>query len=95
MKKVKFIYNPFSGENEILKHLDTIIHLYQQQSMEIVPFRISMETPLENAFITLDESYERTKILICRLLFFLLEQQMILLNILECLLILKIHVKKY
>ncbi|WP_294664906.1 YegS/Rv2252/BmrU family lipid kinase [uncultured Fusobacterium sp.] len=58
MKKVKFIYNPFSGENEILKHLDTIIHLYQQQSLEIVPFRISMNTPLENAFTTLDESYD-------------------------------------
>ena len=58
MKKVKFIYNPFSGENEILKHLDTIIHLYQQHSLEIVPFRISMETPLENAFLTLDENYD-------------------------------------
>ena len=26
MKKVKFIYNPFSGEREILKYLDYIIN---------------------------------------------------------------------
>lgn len=31
MKKVKFIYNPFSGEKEILKYLDYIIHAYQKK----------------------------------------------------------------
>lgn len=58
MKKVKFIYNPFSGENTILGHLDNIIYLYQLKGMQIVPFRISIETPLETAFSDIDNSYD-------------------------------------
>ena len=42
MKKVKFIYNPFSGENLILNSLDTIIKLYQEKNLQIIPFRISL-----------------------------------------------------
>lgn len=33
MKKVKFIYNPFSGENLILTQLDKIIKLYQEKNL--------------------------------------------------------------
>lgn len=58
MKKVKFIYNPFSGENLILNSLDTIIKLYQAKSLQIIPFRISLDTPLETAFLDIDESYD-------------------------------------
>lgn len=58
MKKVKFIYNPFSGENLILNNLDTIIKLYQGKNLQIIPFRISLDTPLEKAFIDIDETYD-------------------------------------
>ena len=58
MKKVKFIYNPFSGENLILNNLDTIIKLYQAKNLQIIPFRISLDTPLEKAFIDIDETYD-------------------------------------
>lgn len=58
MKKVKFIYNPFSGENLILNNLDTIIKLYQEKNLQIIPFRISLDTPLEKAFIDIDKTYD-------------------------------------
>lgn len=58
MKKVKFIYNPFSGENLILNSLDTIIKLYQAKNLQIIPFRISLDTPLEKAFLDIDDSYD-------------------------------------
>ena len=58
MKKVKFIYNPFSGEREILKYLDYIINAYQKNNLIIVPFRISYNAKLENAFIDIDDSYD-------------------------------------
>ena len=58
MKKVKFIYNPFSGEREILKYLDYIINAYQKNNYVIVPFRISYNVNLEEAFIDIDDSYD-------------------------------------
>lgn len=57
MKKVKFIYNPFSGEAVITKNLDTIIGKYQAKGYTIVPFRISTEQNLEDAFLDIDSSY--------------------------------------
>lgn len=57
MKKVKFIYNPFSGEAVITKNLDTIIGKYQTKGYTIVPFRISTEQNLEDAFLDIDSSY--------------------------------------
>lgn len=57
MKKVKFIYNPFSGEGVVTKNLDTIIGKYQAKGYSIVPFRISTEQNLEDAFIDIDNSY--------------------------------------
>lgn len=57
MKKVKFIYNPFSGEAVITKNLDTIIGKYQTKGYTIVPFRISTEQSLEDAFLDIDSSY--------------------------------------
>lgn len=58
MKKVKFIYNPFSGERAILKYLDYIINAYQKQGYIIVPFRISFNADLEDAFSDIDDSYD-------------------------------------
>lgn len=57
MEKVKFIYNPFSGERQILKYLDYIINAYQKNGYFIVPFRMSYNTNLEDAFLDIDDSY--------------------------------------
>ena len=39
--KVKFIYNPYSGENLILSKLDKVISLHQEAVYTIVPYRIT------------------------------------------------------
>lgn len=58
MKKVKFIYNPFSGENAILKDLDTVIKTHQKEGYIVIPYRISYDTDIEMAFEDLDKSYQ-------------------------------------
>ena len=50
MKKVKFIYNPYSGENVILDHLDSVIKIHQEAGYTIVPYRIDKEEDVINAF---------------------------------------------
>lgn len=50
MKKVKLIYNPYSGENLILSKLDEIINIHQQAGLTIVPYRIRKECGIEGAF---------------------------------------------
>ena len=57
MKKVRFIYNPFSGEGLITKKLDVIIEKYQAHGYTIIPFRISTEQELLDAFLDIDNSY--------------------------------------
>lgn len=49
MRKVKLIYNPYSGENIILSKLDEIINIHQQAGLTIVPYRIRKECGIENA----------------------------------------------
>lgn len=39
--KVKFIYNPYSGENLILSKLDKVISLHQEAGYTVVPYRIT------------------------------------------------------
>lgn len=58
MKKVKFIYNPFSGENAILNDIDTVIKMHQLKGYIVVPHRISFDIELERAFDDIDEYYE-------------------------------------
>ena len=31
MKKVRFIYNPYSGENVILNEIDTVVSMHQEK----------------------------------------------------------------
>lgn len=50
MKKVKFIYNPYSGENLILDQLDKVIKIHQDAGYTIVPYRINKEVDVINAF---------------------------------------------
>jgi YegS/Rv2252/BmrU family lipid kinase len=50
VKKVKFIYNPYSGENLILDQLDKVIKIHQEAGYTIVPYRIDKEVDVINAF---------------------------------------------
>ena len=58
MKKVKFIYNPNSGERKITFELDKIIDIYQRHGFLIEPYRMNKLEPLSNAFINFDSSYD-------------------------------------
>lgn len=58
MKKVKFIYNPFSGSAKNPKILDTVIFIYQSYNKTIIPFRVGENFNLENAFLDIDDNYE-------------------------------------
>ncbi|MEG2317927.1 MAG: YegS/Rv2252/BmrU family lipid kinase [Rikenellaceae bacterium] len=44
MNIVLFIYNPFSGENYILMHLDYIIEEYQKAGYCLIPFRFTIDS---------------------------------------------------
>lgn len=50
MKKVKLIYNPYSGENLIISKLDTVINIHQQAGFIIVPYRIKKNESIMEAF---------------------------------------------
>lgn len=58
MKKVKFIYNPYSGENAILAHLDTVIKMHQDKGHSIVPFRITKGYGVDDALSDINDEYE-------------------------------------
>ncbi|MCH3965230.1 MAG: YegS/Rv2252/BmrU family lipid kinase [Clostridium sp.] len=58
MNKVRFIYNPYAGENTIISHLDEVIRIHQQYNCQIVPFRIGDNCELEKAFSDMDENYK-------------------------------------
>ncbi|GIM29414.1 lipid kinase [Clostridium polyendosporum] len=57
MKKVKFIYNPFSGENVILEQLDNVIKIHQEYGYSIVPYRIDKESDVGEALDCIDDKY--------------------------------------
>ena len=57
MKKVRFIYNPYSGENNIINELDNVIKLHQEVGMTIVPYRIQKGKDLAEALDIIDETY--------------------------------------
>ncbi|NFA62203.1 YegS/Rv2252/BmrU family lipid kinase [Clostridium sporogenes] len=58
MSKVKFIYNPYSGEKAIASQIDQVIRIHQKYGYEVVPYRISLEYNLDDAFESIDESYK-------------------------------------
>ncbi|MDZ4993903.1 YegS/Rv2252/BmrU family lipid kinase [Clostridium perfringens] len=58
MKKVRFIYNPYSGENAILKELDKIITMHQEKGYTIVPYRIQRGVDVIHALDVIDSTYE-------------------------------------
>lgn len=57
MKKVRFIYNPYSGENNIVNELDNVIKLHQEADLTIVPYRIQKGRDLSEALDIIDETY--------------------------------------
>lgn len=58
MNKVKFIYNPFSGENTIITDIDKVIAVHQRYGYLVVPYRISFEYELSKAFEDIDNTYK-------------------------------------
>jgi diacylglycerol kinase (ATP) len=57
MKKVRFIYNPYSGENSIVNELDNVIKLHQEVDLTVVPYRIQRGKDLAEALDIIDETY--------------------------------------
>lgn len=57
MKKVLFIYNPSSGENKILKELDTVIKIHQKYGMLVDIVRIDENINLSNILCCITEDY--------------------------------------
>lgn len=57
MKRVRFIYNPYSGENAILSSLDSVIKIHQKAGFEIHPYRIHKEADVKDALDCIDKSY--------------------------------------
>lgn len=58
MRKVKFIYNPFSGEKEILKYLDYLIYSYQKKSFTVIPYRLGFDRDISEAFADIDDTFD-------------------------------------
>ncbi|MGG7078290.1 YegS/Rv2252/BmrU family lipid kinase [Clostridium sardiniense] len=57
MRKVRFIYNPYSGENSILSELDNVIKIHQNYGYQIVPYRIERGREIIEALDYIDKSY--------------------------------------
>lgn len=49
MRKVKFIYNPASGENVIVDRLDEVIEAHQRHGFAVVPYRLDRSMNMEEA----------------------------------------------
>ena len=62
MKRVRFIYNPKSGDNRVLDALDDIIGIYQRRGYTIVPFRLTFDYDDEDILGDLDESWHHVLI---------------------------------
>lgn len=58
MKKAKFIYNPNSGERKLHHELDKIIEIYQRENFILVPYRMTKNRPLSDAFYDIDDGYD-------------------------------------
>ena len=58
MKKVRFIYNPYSGENAILHELDEVMKLHQEKGYQVVPYRIQRDIDITEALDIIDKDYK-------------------------------------
>lgn len=58
MQNVRFLYNPSSGETIIAEWLDTIISIYQQADLSLVPYRLVFDAGEEDRlFDGVDETF--------------------------------------
>lgn len=57
MQRVKFIYNPSSGESIVADNLDEIIALYQARGFSIIPYRLSFEGSPDDIIYDLDHTF--------------------------------------
>lgn len=58
MQKVRFIYNPKSGETIITEWLDSIVDIYQRRGFAVHPYRVSFtETEEKDMFDGVDADY--------------------------------------
>lgn len=61
--KVKFIYNPYSGENSILTEIDKVLQTYQKNGYSVVPYRLDKEYgKADDAFFDIEENYDHVLI---------------------------------
>lgn len=58
MKKVRFIYNPYSGENAIINELDIVFKLHQDKGYTVVPYRIERDVDISEALDCINDDYE-------------------------------------
>jgi YegS/Rv2252/BmrU family lipid kinase len=57
MKKLKFIYNPSSGDGTLKNKLDYLIQRFQKAGYSMIPFRSDHINTLEKAFFDIHEDY--------------------------------------
>ena len=57
MKKVKFIYNPMSGETIIVDKLDEVIKIHQEYGYMVCPFRLNKDMNMNLALKDIDDNY--------------------------------------
>ncbi|MCC8020082.1 MAG: YegS/Rv2252/BmrU family lipid kinase [Rikenellaceae bacterium] len=62
MRKVKFIYNPSSGENLAGDQIDDVIALYQERGFMLVPHRLDFRSDSAEALRDIDASYDHALI---------------------------------
>ncbi|GAA3663282.1 YegS/Rv2252/BmrU family lipid kinase [Asaccharospora irregularis] len=58
MKKVKFVYNPNSGEKKIIGQLDNIIKIYQENNYTLIPYRLNIEESVSKSLEDIDDTYD-------------------------------------
>ncbi|KKY00227.1 lipid kinase [Paraclostridium benzoelyticum] len=58
MKKIKFIYNPNSGDKKIVYKLDNIISKFQDNGYTVVPYRVSKNNTMERGLEDINDNYE-------------------------------------
>ena len=57
MKKVKFIYNPTSGDKSIIHKLDLIISIYQKNKFTLELYRLDKNSCIDDAIYNIDKNY--------------------------------------
>lgn len=58
MKKVKFLYNPYSGDRSISSKLDDIFYRYQCGGYLVVPYRIGNGFDIKDGLADINDNYD-------------------------------------